>query len=698
MSILTAIFSSLTPFTRKADSPIAVSSADPSILELTEEERRWIADHPTVLVGVMPNRRPLEYMDDGGLRGLPAEYLKEVSLRTGLTFSFKPTEGTQSRLDWLKNGKIDMLSMASRNLGPVAQDHELLFTSAYIVSAAVVVSSARERVITEVEELARKTVVVPAEGPFAAIMKGKVAELKLTSDTNATSVLDMVAAGQADATVGTELYLLPYLNRRYVGTLQISGVLSSMTAEISMAVHRDNRILWSILQKALRSISARTASELRNAWIDNITLGAPSLRTLLRHYSIPVLICLIAFVLFTFLIYRVWREYRRAVDSERETEIFASIINREIRSPMNTFLASMELLGRTLKDDDQLRLTDLAASGANAVLHLLDGALDISKVDAGSFLLQREPTDITTLARQVVNLQQLRADEKGISLQLSTSAFHHRLLIDGTRVGQILHNLISNAIKFTDKGSVKVEVLFTPSEAVDARGQLRLYVSDTGIGISEQAQAQLFKPYAQAAEAPNCRPGGTGLGLLICRKLAASMKGTLQLHSAPGEGTTVTVTLPVEVYRSNQPSITAVTRGIVQPGVRVLVIGEASADLDLLKMQLEQLGCSVTVETNIAKVQGTFHRARPDIVLIDYNDLHVDQFQVFQEIRRCEGGHGLRMTPVIAVMASSDAGHPQLSAEMGVSGMMRKPIHLAKLRDAIETWCGVRLAEPTIAL
>lgn len=669
-------------------SPGRSPSANPTVQpkpELSYEEQAWIATNPVVRVGVMPNRSPLEYMDDGIVRGLPKQYLNEVGRRTGLVFTFKPTQGTQSRLDWLKSGEIDMLSMASRNLGRVANEPGVLFTPAYIVSAAVVVTRARDHAVTELDALANKTVVVPEEGPYAELLKGVAGKVKLTSETRSTAVLDLVAEGDADATVGTELFLVPYLNRRYVGTLQIAGVLSSMTAEIAMAVSEEKPLLWSILQKTLRSISVERAAELRQSWLEEIDLGAPSMAVLVRHYGVLGLAALATLLLLGFFSYRTWREYRRAVRSEREKEIFLAVMSQEIRTPMNTVLASVELLQGTSMDDRQRHLAGLANSGADALLRLLDGVLDISKLEAGEAVLEYVPTDIANLTRDVVDLQKLRAQEKGIGLSLTVPEAHPILVLDPTRTNQILHNLVSNAIKFTEHGAVDVQITISSVSDGEHRRELELRVSDTGIGISERAQVDLFRPYSQVFNSPSRRPGGTGLGLLICRELVSLMKGKIALRSSIGVGTTVTVTLPVDLCVSGAVKESeARAASSSDKRLRVMLVEGLPAHQAVLQMQLARLGYDVSVAGDGARALQSYLQEPYDLVLMECDLPDIDGYALAREFRRHDALRRKSAIPIIAISAATEAEHAVRCEEAGMDGAISKPIRLAKLRNAIE--------------
>lgn len=365
---------------------------------------------------------------------------------------------------------------------------------------------------------------------------------------------------------------------------------------------------------------------------------------------------------------------------------------------MNTVLASVELLQGTSMDDRQRHLAGLADSGAGALLRLLDGVLDISKLEAGKVVLEYVPTDISNLARDVVDLQRLRAQEKGIGLSLTVPEASPILMLDPTRTNQILHNLVSNAIKFTERGGVDVQIAVSNVSDGEHRRALVLRVSDTGIGISESAQAALFRPYSQVFGSPSRRPGGTGLGLLICRELVSLMKGKIALRSSTGVGTTVTVTLPVDLCVSgavDEPEARVVSSSGER--LRVLLVEGLPANQAVLQMQLASLGYDVSVAGDGARALQTYLQGSCDLVLMDCDLPDIDGYALAREFRRHDALRRKSALPIIAISAATGAEHALRCVEAGMDGAISKPIRLAKLRNAVERWGGSRASGITDA-
>ncbi|HEX3379490.1 MAG TPA: transporter substrate-binding domain-containing protein [Paraburkholderia sp.] len=236
--------------------------------------------------------------------------------------------------------------------------------------------------------------------------------------------------------------------------------------------------------------------------------------------------------------------------ASRAKDNFFAMMSHEIRTPMNGVLGLVEVLERTPLSTDQSEMLGMIHESAGALLQILDDLLDYSKIEAGRLTLEAEPIDLRELVDNAVGLLAGRAHEKGLKVRVDIAAgVAATLRGDSVRLRQILFNLLGNAIKFTPKGEVGVNVAVV-EDCADAQ-TLDLTVQDTGIGIAPDVQARLFEPFVQAESSTTRRFGGTGLGLTICRKLIDLMNGTLTLCSEPGHGTSMTVrlTMPVVAQR-----------------------------------------------------------------------------------------------------------------------------------------------------
>lgn len=663
-------------------------------LELTAEERAWIADNPELRVSVLQGLEPIEYLEDGQVQGLSAEFLEAITKRTGLRFTFKGASTSQERVDMLQRREVDLIS-AMRTNGEVAAAPGLLHTTPYHVSAGIVISAVNRPFIFEAEQLNGMTVTLPYLSRYAAEVRRQAPSANLIVGGPARTMLQQVLDGTADAAVGTEAYLVPYLYREFQGQLQISGVLVGMTTEIGMTVRSDQYLLNSILEKALGSITPGELREIHEDWLGRHMKEVPTLGALTEHYPHELALVGIVLLLLTIVAVQMYRMRQRAERNEREKTMFLAMMSHEIRSPMNSVLAAVELLRNTPLGEQQRHYANLANNGAQSLLALIDDVLDITKLEAGQLRLEVDPVDLRTLIRDTVELHQLRARERHLSLTCAGPDDLPLLMLDDARLGQVLHNLISNAIKFTEAGEVTVRYAIGESQ-VPHHVALRISVSDTGIGISEEAQTRLFLPYAQVARTYK-RSGGTGLGLVICRDLITLMRGTITMKSELGKGTTFEIELPALLAPTGATALRKQDRVIrhdrPDSGLRVLVVEDTPANQAVLQAQLESFGCTAVIAQNGEEAIDCFSQGTYQLVLMDCDLPDTDGFALTAEFRRMADEAGQPHCPIIAISASTGSQHEARCFDAGMDGILPKPIRMGKLQDAIELWCGVELEQ-----
>ena len=669
--------------------------AGPTPLELTQQERDWIAAHPVLRVGVFDNLLPFEYISNGQLRGLSAKYLGLIASRTGLYFEPVTTTTRSARKDMLISGEVDILSTRRRDDDP-AKDLGLRYTTPYNTSSTVMVSRFGDQPFADLEQLAGKRVVVLGrEEDYVAFLKRKAPGITIVSALNALDMMAMVKDGRTDAAIASEWLLIPYLSRQYHGVLQISGVLPSLHTGVSMAVRDSDVLLLSILDKVLASISGEERKAIYDAWFVDMDLDIPTVKAIAEHYQGELWLLLAVVAVLVGLVVQSRLQRRQAMNSEREKAMFLAVISHEVRSPMNAVLAAVELLEHTPLDEQQRHFTSLANSGANTLLRLVDDVLDISKMEAGQLALNLEPVDPWALVLRVVDEHRTQAQEKGIELLVTGERSGDPLLLDELRLAQVLRNLICNAVKFTDVGRVEVQLLQLEKPAVEVR-QLVIRVIDTGIGLSKQAQASLFRPYAQAKQSYR-RTGGTGLGLVICRRLVSLMRGRLVLSSLQGVGTQVEVWLPVERAVSPQlPAPEPAPSAESANGLQVLVVDDSLPSRQVLQAQLDSLGCAALLAADADQAVALFSAHRVDMVLIDCDSPEGDAEGMVSAFRESQLQQERSYCPIIALSQFSGNEYLQRCFDAGMDGVLSKPLQQAMLQQMIELWCEVTPA-PQVA-
>ncbi|MBK5441465.1 transporter substrate-binding domain-containing protein [Pseudomonas sp. TH32] len=661
------------------------AQANPPPLTLTQQELDWVAANPVLRVGVFENLLPFEYISGGELRGLSAKYLGLITRRTGLHFTSVPTTTRSARKDMLISGEVDILPTRRRSDDP-AEDRGILYTQPYNTSSTILVSRFDGEPFADLEQLAGKRLVMLGREGYSAFLKEKVPGITIISAQNAVDMMAMVKDGKADAAIASEWLLIPYLSRQYHGVLQVSGVVPQQHTGVSMAVRDDDVILLSILDKALASITGDERKAIYDAWFADMNLDIPTIEAITDHYESELWLLLGVVLILVTLVWQSRVQRRRATHNEREKAMFLAVMSHEIRSPMNAVLAAVELLEHTALDEHQRHFAYLANNGANALLRLVDDVLDISKMEAGQLKLNVEAVDLGVLARRVVDSQRPYAEEKGLELTVTSERPVAPLLLDELRVAQILRNLIFNAIKFTDVGRVEVQL-----QVLEGDRQLMIRVVDSSIGLSEQAQGSLFRPYVRDKDAYK-RKGGTGLGLVVCRRLVKLMQGELTLSSTLGKGTQVGVMLPIEWAEPlDSPALAIAPESV---GLRVLVVGGTKVDQHVVEVQLHDLGCEPLSAADITQGLSLFSAHEVDLVLMDCDLPEADGYNLAGEFRELERQQQRTYCPIIGVSQFAGNEHLARCFDAGMDGALSKPIHQAPLQQTIELWCEVILAQP----
>jgi signal transduction histidine kinase/ActR/RegA family two-component response regulator len=366
---------------------------------------------------------------------------------------------------------------------------------------------------------------------------------------------------------------------------------------------------------------------------------------------------------------------------------FLANMSHEIRTPLNGVLAMAQIIEMGELSAQQRERVDVIRRSGEELLAVLNDVLDISKIEAGNMELEISEIDAEALGESVRSAFAPLADAKKnlrFTVDVRPQAGGRRRG-DPVRIGQILNNLVSNAIKFTIEGDVGVVVEGIGPEGRDG---LKLTVKDTGVGIGADKLPLLFDKFSQADGSNTRRYGGTGLGLAICRELAQLMRGKIEVESAEGKGSTFTVTLPAPRLAGTQEADAAQPDGALDAGgerpLRVLAAEDIPTNQLVLKTIMQSFGVEITMVENGRQAVEAWFAEPYDLVLMDIQMPEMDGIAATRAIRAAEAESGRPRTPIIAVSANAMTHQVKDYLAAGMDGHVAKPIELSKLHAAIE--------------
>ena len=469
--------------------------------------------------------------------------------------------------------------------------------------------------------------------------------------------------------------LLPLMIRLFYVGGEVYYALAAMTGffigVMVMAVHRMYR----------SSIAELEASYKNEALIEDLTSVSSNLESLndnlkdeIQHGK------------------RIEEELKLAKDnaekmSQAKGEFLANM-SHEIRTPMNGVMGTLQLLEDTELDTEQKSLVDTASKSAEALLAILNDILDLSKIEAGKLSFENIPFNLKQLISDIVTLHSLKAEQQSVSLlQKIDKTLPDFVMGDPTRMRQVIVNLVSNALKFTEQGTVTigVDVLRLSDDTIE----LKISVTDTGIGISSRAQKTLFNAFTQADGSTTRKYGGTGLGLAIVSQLIELMDGALGVDSIEGEGSTFWFTANFECSEHSEKDVSEIKteEKALPEDARILLVEDNPINQMVAQKMLEKLGLKADVANNGVEALKRLEDEAYDLVLMDCQMPEMDGFDATREIRKA-GIKSVKLQdlPVVAMTANVMSGDRERCLEVGMDDYIGKPIQREVLADVLGKW------------
>ena len=374
--------------------------------------------------------------------------------------------------------------------------------------------------------------------------------------------------------------------------------------------------------------------------------------------------------------------------ANRAKSEFLATMSHEIRTPMNGVLGMLTLLEKVDLAEEPHDWVTTAHTSARHLLTLLNDILDFSKIEAGRLDLESSPFDLPQRLEQIIALMEVSARTKGLVLRcLLAKDIPKKIKGDSTRLGQIVTNLLGNAIKFTEQGSVTLAV--SCQRKTNNQLELLFRVTDTGIGIDPAIQGRLFSAFTQADGSTTRRYGGTGLGLAISRRLVELMGGNIGINSELGQGSTFWFTVQVEEIADLAVTFPQqVLSSTVPLSGRVLLVEDNRVNQKVAVALLTRLGLTPSVANNGQEGVSLWEKNHYDLILMDCQMPILDGYAATQQIREQEVAVSRSRIPIVAMTAGAMAGDRERCLAVGMDDYLTKPVQLAELQRVVNHWLG----------
>lgn len=644
-------------------------------LELTDSEVKWIKDHPVVYYSDDVSWPPFVYLtEDKTLDGISPEFLEQVRKLTGINFEFVYLETWNQVITHIQRKNI---SLVLATIATPERDWFADFSDPYYTSKMAVITGPEYSYIQSLDELHGKTVAAPKGYYSVNYLQANHPQINIRLVDSRDQAFAAVFNGEVDAYLGSLAVAIYQLKNSPFTTLKISGSFD-VISEVRFMVAKGNPELVSILNKALKNIPAHNKRVIINSWFGvDLEQGIdPSI--IWKILIISSVVLLIAVLWITQLKKEVL--LRKAVEQKlivaREEadnanmakSNFLANMSHEIRTPMNAVFAFSELLADTPLNEEQSQYLNSIKVGSSGLLHIINDVLEISKIEAGKINIENKPTNILKLCDDVNQLFIAPMREKNIVFSLDIpESCPESVKIDGHRLRQIMINIIGNAHKFTSKGFVKLKVAITPTNK-SSKIDLRIEVSDTGVGIEKDRQALVFDHFVQNEIAQENPLGGTGLGLSISKKLAELMNGSLTLTSEINVGSCFTLTLrDLEITKSEKAIILDQEQAPFA-NATILIADDIETNRIILQKYLSSYPFEILFAEDGQQAIDIAIAEKPDLILMDVRMPVMNGYESAKIIKQ------QLETIIVAVTASALDDSESVNKREVFDDYLRKPI------------------------
>lgn len=498
---------------------------NPDLIDLSQKEKEYLKQKKEIKICIDPAWMPFESFVGGKHVGMTAEYFKIFQERLNIPIRALKTTSWNESIEFAKKRKCDLFSLA---MSTPKRLKYMNFTSPYLDTPKVLATKTDKNFITDFKDLRNKKIGIPKGYASNELLRKKYPEIDIVDVENIEDGLNKVKSGKLYGYVGTLATIGYMIQKEFTGELKIAGKFSD-SWKLGIGVRNDDKTLFEILEKAVKSLSEEEKQHILNKWV-SVKYEKNMDYTLIWQLLFAAIVIFMGFTYWNRRISRLNKELTKAKNkAEKAMAVksdFIANVSHEIRTPMNSIVGMTYLVKQTTLSKVQKNYITKIEIASNNLLKLINDILDFSKMEAKKMHLSNVDFNLLELLDNVNNIAKVKADEKDLLFRIIyDKSKNMKLHGDNIKLSQILNNLISNAIKFTQQGFVNLEVEQISHE------KFKFSITDTGIGLKPEQIDKLFLSFTQADESTTRKYGGTGLGLAITKELVHLMGGEIFVKS-----------------------------------------------------------------------------------------------------------------------------------------------------------------------
>ena len=651
-------------------------------LAFNDEEKQWLAGHDNTLrLGYFRDELPFSGEEDGELTGILATVADSLVREYGIQVESRAYDTITEMKAALRAGEVDVI-------GPVVTDFYLAEEDGLILTDAIVSTTPVILYQGESYQTGLRSIAVTENGIFSPGIVGVLfPEAEQVPCASQEECLRAVAEGKAGSTVIPSSRINILSDSKVMEKLSFAEM--AKRTEVGLLTSRESRRAATILNKGIE----QSSQLLSGVVLAQHSVGseAATLRKFVSgHIGLIISLAAAIILVLGILLRRLYvskKQLVAALDDAKNANTaniakttFLNNMSHDIRTPMNAIMGFTNIALKQQPGAEIRACLDKIRQSSEYLLALINDVLDISRIESGNVQYAPVPVDITAVTDGVLNIARGFLIDRDLELRVRRTPPTARwVLADEVRIREVLINIISNAVKFTDDGgTITVEVWDRPGK--DSRHTVVCYrISDTGIGMDEAFQPKIFDEFSQEDAGARTQYKGTGLGMTITKRYVELMGGTISVESRKGAGTSFTVELPLERTDpvASEPSPPVLARDL--RGIRILMAEDNDLNAEIAGMLLEENGMTVTRVSDGAEAVERFRESPEgsfDLILMDIMMPRMNGYEAARAIRGMEGRPDGQRIPIVAMTANAFSEDIQAALGAGMNAHLSKPIDM----------------------